>query len=89
MEQFLLKLGTSCSVRAGAGEKIVVNWFSMIHNSGYDPVTVQTKSFEADVSLNCFFLFTCDAQRRLSCAAVFGPSSIFGLVHHPLTELPF
>ena len=52
MEQFLLKLGTSCSVRAG--EKIVDNWFSTIQNSEYVPVTVLTKSFEADVTLNCF-----------------------------------
>ena len=63
------------------------NWFSTIQNSEYVTVTVRTKSFEADVTLN--WVFTCDAQRRLSCAAVFGPSSIFGLVHHPLTELPF
>ena len=54
MEQFLLKLGTSCSVRAGAGEEIVDNWFSMIQNSGYVAVTVLTKNFEADVTLNCF-----------------------------------
>ena len=63
------------------------NWFSTIQNSGYVPVTVLTKSFEVECDIE--LVFTCDAQRRLSCAAVFGPSSIFGLVHHPLTELPF
>ena len=52
MEQFLLKLGSSCSVRAGAGEEIVDNWFSTIQNSRYVPVTVLTKILKSNVTLN-------------------------------------
>ena len=42
-------------------------------------ILFEIRSFELDV--------TCDAQRRLSCIAIFGSSPIFGCMHHPLPVL--
>ena len=81
------------SLGAPAGEKILDNLFSIGHLRQGELPTICKSSH----TFGCFCQFyfsghdsdqfelgvTCDAQRRLCCAPIFGSAPIFGRMHHP------